>query len=79
MKPISYNTVLPVNISHIIEERGLKQCAVAKKAGYSIQTFNAMLNGRRIIKPIDVLAIATALDVTPNDLFAKSTNTEESA
>lgn len=57
------------NTKRIIEHRGLKQKAVAKRAGYSIQQFSALLNHRKVIKDVDVIAIANALDVTPNDLF----------
>lgn len=67
------------NIKHILQMKGLKQKYISEKAGYTEKAFSAMLNGRKIITDIDVQAIATALDVTPNDLFAKSTNTEESA
>lgn len=53
----------------IINVRGLKQNAVAKKAGYSAKQFNNMLTGRKIITPEDILRIAAALEVTPNELF----------
>ena len=71
MNAVNYNTVLPKNIYKIIYKKGLKQGAVAERAGYSKQVFNAMLTGRRIIKPNDILAIANALNVEPNDLFKK--------
>ncbi len=57
------------NIKRLIEVKGLKQCAVANKAGFSEQEFSNMLNGRKIIKAEDVAVIAGALDATPNDLF----------
>lgn len=57
------------NTKRIIEYRGLKQKVVAKRAGYSIQQFSALLNKRKVIKDVDVIAIANALDVTPNELF----------
>lgn len=57
------------NTKRIIERRGLKNKAIAQRAGFSIQQFSAMLNHRRVIKDVDVIAIANALDVTPNDLF----------
>ncbi len=66
-----YNATLPENIIRIIDDRGLKQCAVAKKAGFSKQQFNSMLNGRKIIKPCDAIAIADALDVEMNDLYER--------
>lgn len=47
----------------------MKQSAIAKKAGYSIQQFSAMMNGRKIIKDTDILRIALALGVNPNELF----------
>jgi transcriptional regulator with XRE-family HTH domain len=64
-------TVVPDNIREIIELRGLKNRAVAEKAGFSEQQFSSILNGRKVIKDIDIIAIANALEVTPNDLFAR--------
>lgn len=67
------NTDVIPNIRKIINERGLKQCAIAEKAGYSKQQFNAMLTGRKLITDSDILKIITALDVDANALFmAKS-------
>lgn len=64
------NIVLPENIMRIISEKGLKQGNVAKKAGYSRQQFSDMMNGRKIIKPCDALAIANAMEVTMDELYA---------
>lgn len=64
------NASVPENIDRIIEAKGLKQNAVAERAGFSKQQLSAMLNGRRIIKVCDVLAIADALGVEVNELFA---------
>ena len=61
-------------IERIIKEKGIKQYAVANKAGYTKQQFNDMLNGRKIIKAIDILAIAKALEVSPNDLYGIKEN-----
>ena len=57
------------NVVKIISELGLKQRAVAEKAGFEAQTFSDMLNGRRLIKLCDVVLIAEALGVTPNVLY----------
>ena len=57
------------NVARIIAELGLKQRAVAEKAGFEAQPFSDMLNGRRLIKLCDVVLIAEALGVTPNDLY----------
>lgn len=53
----------------IIQDKGLKQKSVAIKAGYTDQQFSNLLNGRKIFSAYDVLRIAAALEVTPNDLF----------
>lgn len=73
-----YNRVVPENISRLISERGLKQNAVAEWAGYSKQQFSCMLNGKRIIKPNDIIAISSALGVNVNELF-ETAQTAESA
>lgn len=57
------------NAKRIINDKGLKHTAVAARAGYSTQQFSALLNNRKVIKDTDVIAIANALEVTPNDLF----------
>lgn len=64
-----HQSAIAENTRKIIESRGLKQRAVAQKAGFSAQQFSALLNNRKVIKDVDVIAIANALDVTPNDLF----------
>lgn len=63
------NTAVIPNIRKIINERGLKQCAIAEKAGYSKQQFSAILTGRRLITDGDILKIIIALGVDANTLF----------
>lgn len=65
------NDIVAPNVKEIIKDRCLKQSAVAKKAGYSEQQFSSMMNGRKVIKDIDILRIATALGVDANELFKK--------
>jgi len=48
-----------------IEANGYKQIAVAKRAGISKVTFNAMMNGKRIMYADDLRAICLALNVSP--------------
>lgn len=67
-------TAIAENTKRIIERRGLKHRAVAERAGFSVQQFSALLNNRKVIKDVDIIAIARALNVTPNDLFG---NTEQ--
>ncbi len=63
------NYPVDIRISQIINRSGLKQCAVAERAGYKVQTLNDMMNGRRLIKPHDIVKLAQVLGVSPNDLF----------
>ena len=65
------NAVVAENIKNIIEDRSLKQSAIAKKAGFSTQEFNAMLNGRRLIKAIEMISIMDVLNVDANTLFRR--------
>lgn len=69
MNASTYNIMLPRNIAKIIKERGLKNSVVAEKAGYTPQQLSDMINGRKIIKPCDILAISEALSVNVGELF----------
>lgn len=69
MNASKYNVMLPINIACAIKMRGMKNNAVAERAGLSVQQFSDMLNGRRIIKPCDIVAISDAIGVSAGDLF----------
>lgn len=69
------NAPIPENVSRIIQRKGLFKRCVAKSAGLTAQQFTDMLNGRKIIKPCDLLAIADAIGVSINDLFADGRDT----
>ena len=58
MNATKYNAMLPINIACEVKARGMKYGAVAERAGFSKQQFSDMLNGRKIIKPCDILAIS---------------------
>lgn len=48
-----------------IDKQGLKQVVVAQKAEIPVATFNAILNGKRIMHADDLRAICLALNVSP--------------
>lgn len=48
-----------------IDSNGLKQVAVAQKAGIPKGTFNAIMNGKRTLYADDLRAICLALNVSP--------------
>lgn len=60
----------------IMNDKGLKQKSVAEKAGYSQQQFSNLLTGRKLFGANDVLRIAMALKVTPNELFGINNETK---
>lgn len=68
----SYNAVAPENISRIIEQKGLKQMFVARKAGLTSQQMTDMLNGRRLIKVSDLLKLSDVLGVGVDDLCSRA-------
>jgi antitoxin component HigA of HigAB toxin-antitoxin module len=51
-------------VKNYIEENGLCQSAVAKKAGFQTYVMNALLNGRRTMYPEDLSAICYALNIS---------------
>lgn len=57
------------SIKSIIDENGMKQKAVAERAGFTEQMMTDMLNGRKIIKAEFVPRLCEALGVSPNRLF----------
>lgn len=56
-------------IREIIEEKGMVQREVAKRAGFTAQQLNDMLFGRKIIRAEYIPAIAKALNVEIEELF----------
>jgi transcriptional regulator with XRE-family HTH domain len=66
------NLIFVKNIKEIIKSSGFKQKAIADRAGYDQKKFSDMLNGRKIITAADIIPIAEALGVQPNDLFARA-------
>lgn len=69
------NQPVASNVIRIIDRRGLKKKVIAEKAGYSEQMLSDMLNGRRVIKIIDVKKLGKALGVDANALFATDSRT----
>ena len=60
-------------VREYIDENGIKQVAVAQKAGISTTTFNAIMNGKRTLYADDLRAICIALDVRP-EVFIEVTH-----
>ena len=54
-----------------MDEMGYKQVTIAEKAGIPKATFNAILNGKRVLYADDLKAICLTLNVSP-ELFIES-------
>lgn len=66
------NSFVANRVREIIKEKGLKQTAISEKAGFSTQEFSDMLNGRRLMRAVDIASIISALrgvGVDANYLF----------
>lgn len=68
---MSNKQIIIQNIRRIIQVKGLKQCAVAVKAGFKPNIFSSMLNERKAIMAEYIPDIAKALDVEINELYRK--------
>ena len=62
-------SVIASNIIRYMNEKGLKQKAVAKMAGFDEVKFSNMLNGRTVIRAEHIPPICEALGVEPNDIM----------
>lgn len=68
------NSIVANRVREIIKEKGLKQTAIAEKADFTAQEFNDMLNGRRLMRAVDIAAIISVLEpvgVDANELFRR--------
>lgn len=70
-------SIVAENVKKIIHDKCLSKGAIGRKAGYDIKKFSNMINGRKIITDVDVMNIANALEVEPNELYGVKTEKEK--
>ena len=66
------NSIVAIQLKKAITQKGLKLASIASKAGYSAQELNDMLNGRRIMRAVDIASIINVMGefgVDANYLF----------
>lgn len=73
----SVNMYVYEKVRNYIDENGIKQVIVAKKAGIPNVTFNAIMNGKRTLYAEDLRAICIALNVSPETFIDYKTINEE--
>lgn len=69
MKAKEANEPVSTRIRILLEEKGLKQNVIAKRSGFTPQSFNNMLMGRKLVRVCDIQSIAEAIGVDVNELF----------
>lgn len=58
------------NIKCLIKRKGMKQCVVAERAGFTAQELSDILSGRRKLLRVEhILPVADALGVEVKELF----------
>lgn len=62
-------SIVATNVNRIIEEKGYKKSAIARKANMKPQDISDILAGRKVIRAEHIPLLANALEVEPNDLF----------
>ena len=67
------NEPVASRIREIAREKGFRHEAIAARSGLNKQQFSYLLNGRRTIKPCDIVAVAKALGVNVSELFESET------
>lgn len=55
------NGIVAERLRNAIKDKGLKQSAIANKAGFTAQEMNDMLNGRRLMRAVDIASIIGAI------------------
>lgn len=55
---------LGVEIKEYINKHGLKQKNIAERSGFTVQTFNAIMNGQRKLEATEYFKVCDALGVS---------------
>ena len=70
-------TELGAAIKNYITEHGLKQKTIAEKSGFTVQTFNAVMNGQRKLEATEYFKVCDALGVSLDYFVRRQTATAE--
>ena len=73
------NSIAPVagNIARILEEKTMIRAKVARKAGLKPRELTDILNGWKIIRAAEIDALAEAMGVEVQELFAREVSVED--
>ena len=68
------NGIAAVNLERLFRESGIKKKAIAAKAGYSANDISNFIQGRKILRPNDIVRLAEAFGIEPGELFQTKQN-----
>lgn len=68
MTILDANEPFASGLKNIIKQKKYRNLQVAKKTGYTPQQLSDMLNGRRLIKPCDILRLSAAVDASFDEI-----------
>lgn len=76
MQEIKYEQIIE-NIKKLVKESDIKQGAIARRAGFTDQSFSDMMYGRKLLRAEYIPQIAAALGETINEIYGVE-NTKDS-
>ena len=76
LQEIKYEQIIE-NIKRLVKESDIKQGAIARRAGFTDQSFSDMMYGRKLLRAEYIPQIAAALGKTINEIYGVE-NTKDS-
>lgn len=77
LQEIRYQDIIE-NIKKLVKESDIKQGAIARRAGFTDQSFSDMMNGRKLLRAEYIPQIAIALGKTVNEIYGIKETEQES-
>lgn len=72
------NSPVAGNIARILEEKTMERAKIARKAGLKPRELTDIINNCKVIRAFEIEALAEALGVEVQELFAREADVEDS-
>lgn len=72
------NSPVAGNIARILEEKTMERAKIARKAGLKPRELTDIINNCKVIRAAEIEALAEALGVEVQELFAREVDVEDS-
>ena len=73
------NSPVAGNIARILEEKTMERAKIARKAGLKPRELTDIINNCKVIRASEIEALAEALGVEVQELFAREVDVEDSS